>query len=154
MHLARVGDIMAGWLIPPFSGGREQRPYVCGQTPAAGGLLRLNLRAHVGVLAAWDLRGDRAAHRRPHRDPHHPGLLGSVRARLPDDPLAREVVLVRARHTTTSACGLPVHRGAECRARRAPLLAQYSSGRWGLLKGSFVPECREAIQLSTAKSDV
>ena len=32
------------------------------------------IRCHMGVLAAWDLRGDRAAHRRPHRDLHHPGL--------------------------------------------------------------------------------
>jgi hypothetical protein len=50
---------MTAWLIPPFSGGREERPYGCGQTPPAGGFLRPDLRAHVGVLAARDLRGDR-----------------------------------------------------------------------------------------------
>jgi hypothetical protein len=33
-------------------------------------------------------------------------------------------------------------------------LHRYSPGRWGFSKGSFVPECTEAIQLSTATSDV
>ena len=33
-------------------------------------------------------------------------------------------------------------------------LHRYRSGHRGLSKGSFVPECREAIQPSTARSDV
>ena len=41
------------------------------------------------------LRGVCAADRRPHRDPRNPGRRGTQGARLADDPLAREVVLVR-----------------------------------------------------------
>ena len=45
-----------GKSISPFTGGTEEGPYVGRETPPAGGLLRLNLRAHVGSLATRDLR--------------------------------------------------------------------------------------------------
>jgi hypothetical protein len=35
---------MAAGPFPPFSGRREERPYVCGQTPPDHHVLRLNLR--------------------------------------------------------------------------------------------------------------
>src|SRR5215212_10705029 len=58
-------------------------------------VLRTNLRHRVGVHTVLDLPGGLAVHRRPHRDPPNPGPLGAQGARLADDPLAREVVLVR-----------------------------------------------------------
>src|SRR5215213_7367507 len=42
---------MAAEAIPPFSGAREETLYVCGQTPPAHHVLRLNLRDLVGWLA-------------------------------------------------------------------------------------------------------
>src|SRR5215207_6210893 len=102
----------------------EERPYVCGQTPPDHHVLHLNLRAHVfggvglirrGRLAHSLLHG-RAAARRPHRDPHHPGLGGAARSWLSNDPLARGVVLVRGGQRTP-ACGPPSGRGAERRTR-------------------------------------
>src|SRR5215211_7018430 len=110
---------MAAEAIPPFSGAREETLYVCGQTPPAHHVLRLNLRDLVGWLAlircgrlAYPLLGDRAADRRPYRDPHHPGPVGAARAWLADDPLAREVVLVRGGFGL-AAWGRAGQRGAE-----------------------------------------
>jgi hypothetical protein len=37
--------------FPPFSGSREERPCVCGQTPPAHHVLRTGLCDLVGVLA-------------------------------------------------------------------------------------------------------
>jgi hypothetical protein len=75
---------------------------VCGQATPDHHVLRIGLRDLVGRLAlircgrlADSLPGDRAAHRSPYRGPHLPGPGGAARARLADDPLAREVVLVR-----------------------------------------------------------
>src|ERR671911_516534 len=120
---------MAAGAISPFSGGREERPYVCNKTPPNHHILRAGLRDLVGGLAlirrghlAYSLLGHRAADRRPHHDRPHPGPGGAARAWLPDDPLARRVVLVRGGHRT-SAGGPPAHRGAEHRPRRARPLA-------------------------------
>src|SRR5215203_3277189 len=58
-------------------------------------VLRTYLRDRVGAVAVRVFRGVRAADRRPHRDPYKPGRCGAKGARLADDPLACEVVLVR-----------------------------------------------------------
>src|SRR5918994_7769868 len=125
---------MAAGAISPFSGGREERPYVCNKTPPNHHILRAGLRDLVGGLAlirrghlAYSLLGHRAADRRPHHDRPHPGPGGAARAWLPDDPLAHRVDLVRGGHRT-SAGGPPAHRGAERRARGGCPLAG-----WGRL---------------------
>src|SRR5215213_6879185 len=114
---------MPAGAISPFEGAREERAYDCCQTTPDHNLLRLDLRAHVGVLAARDLRDDRAAHRCPHRHLHHPRPLGAAGSGLPDDPLARRVDLVGAGHRA-SAGGPPAHCGAQCWARRSRPLAE------------------------------
>src|SRR5215217_9191290 len=113
---------MAAEAIPPFSGAREETLYVCGQTPPAHHVLRLNLRDLVCRLAlincgrlAYPLLGDRAADRCPYRDPPNPGAGWAARAGEPDDPLAGGVDLVGAGHRT-SAWGTPGHRGAQRRS--------------------------------------
>src|SRR5215211_6639722 len=62
-------------------------------------VLRTYLRYRVGDVAVRDFRGVRAAGSSPHRDPYKPGSCGAQGARLADDPLAREVVLVRGGYT-------------------------------------------------------
>src|SRR5215212_10063172 len=89
-------------------------------------VLRPDLRDRVGDVALRDFRGVRAADRSPHSDPYMPGPLGTKGARLADDPLAREVVLVRGGHRT-SACGPPGHRGAQLRGRGGHPFAGLSS---------------------------
>src|SRR5215211_9382105 len=85
-------------------------------------VLRTDLRHRVGDVAVRDFRGVRASGRSPHRDPYKPGSCGAQGARLADDPLAREVVLVRGGHRT-SACGPPGHRRAQLRGRGGPPVA-------------------------------
>src|SRR5215210_1293411 len=85
-------------------------------------VLRPYLRDRVGDVAVRDFRGVRTSHRSPHRDPYKPGSCGTQGARLADDPLACEVVLVRCGHRT-SACGPPGHRGAQLRRRVGPPFA-------------------------------
>src|SRR5215210_6556308 len=117
MHRGSQGGIITAVQdISPEKGGREERPYVCRETPPTCHVLRLNLRAHMVGCPIRRLYSSRPAPCCPHRDPPHPGLGGTARAWLPDDPLACEVVLVRSGHRT-SACGPPHHRGTERRAR-------------------------------------
>src|SRR5215213_3432447 len=89
-----------------------------GETTPDRHFLHLNLRHILGFLAhrGREVLAFRAAHRRPHRNTHNPELGWAEGARLADDPLARQVVLVRG-GLRSSACGLPGHRRAERRGR-------------------------------------
>src|SRR5919107_524741 len=93
-----------------------------GETTPNHHLLRPDLRDRVGDVAVRDFRGLRAAGSSPHRDPYKPGSCGAQGARLADDPLACEVVLVRGGYRT-SACGTPGYRRAQLRCRVGPPVA-------------------------------
>src|SRR5918993_522554 len=84
----------------------------CGEATPARHVLRPDLYHRVGVHTVLDLRRVLPPRRRAHRDPHNPGTPGVARARLPDDPLAREVVLVPGRHRTPARRPRP-HRGPQ-----------------------------------------
>src|SRR5829696_1866623 len=81
-------------------------------------VLRTELRDLVGFLAdrEREVLALRPTLRRPHRDPYMPGLVGTQGARLADNPLAREMVLVRGGHRS-AARGTPGCRGAQRRGR-------------------------------------
>src|SRR5215208_6192170 len=108
-----AGNMLGGKGPPRLKNGGEEKSCVCYQTPPAGGLLRLNLRALVVGrtirLGAVSLLGNRATPRRPHRASPHRRPSRAAGFGKPDDPLARGVDLVRAGHSA-SAGGTPAHR--------------------------------------------
>src|SRR5215213_5421331 len=95
--------------------GKGMHALVSEKTPTHH-VLCTNLCDWVGVNTILDLPSRFAFHRRPHRDPPNPGLGGTKGDRLADDPLAREVVLVRGGYRS-SACCPRAHRGAQRRPR-------------------------------------
>src|SRR5215212_2602202 len=97
-------------------------PYLVSEATPDNHVLRTDLRHRVGDFAVRDFRGVRAAGGSPYPDPYKPGSCGAKGARLADDPLACEVVLVRGGHRT-SACGPPGHRRAQLRCRVRPPVA-------------------------------
>src|SRR4051812_37550973 len=63
MRWESEGGIMAAGAILPFSGEREENPYVCRETPPTRCLLRVSLRALVVALDPVRFRSLPPAHR-------------------------------------------------------------------------------------------